>query len=98
MGAYCEQLQERTQAMQAELRSLCATQDSFCLKPSLLIALKKLSVFFVDDRKSHGYDAHHLKRSGILLSFIRSVAQPGSASVLGAECRGFESLHSDHFF
>lgn len=27
----------------------------------------------------------------------RSVAQPGSASALGAECRGFESLHSDHF-
>ncbi len=28
---------------------------------------------------------------------FRSVAQPGSASALGAEGRGFESLHSDHF-
>jgi len=27
----------------------------------------------------------------------RSVAQPGSASGLGPEGRGFESLHSDHF-
>ena len=37
------------------------------------------------------------KRGDVYLCFIRSVAQPGSASVLGAECRGFESLHSDHF-
>ena len=28
---------------------------------------------------------------------VRSVAQPGSASALGAECRGFKSHHSDQF-
>ena len=28
----------------------------------------------------------------------RSVAQPGSAPALGAGCRGFKSLHSDHSF
>ena len=28
---------------------------------------------------------------------LRSVAQSGSASALGAEGREFESLHSDHF-
>ena len=28
----------------------------------------------------------------------RSVAQFGSAPALGAGCRGFESLHSDHFY
>ena len=32
-----------------------------------------------------------------LSSSCRSVAQPGSASGLGPEGRGFESLHSDHF-
>ena len=33
-----------------------------------------------------------LKRMGVK----RSVAQPGSASALGAGCRGFKSLHPDH--
>ncbi len=31
------------------------------------------------------------------LKFSRSVAQLGSASGLGPEGRGFESLHSDHY-
>ncbi len=40
-----------------------------------------------------------LRRSTFKACFkCRSVAQPGSASALGAECRGFESLHSDHLF
>ena len=33
--------------------------------------------------------------NGVLVD-VRSVAQPGSAPALGAGCRGFESLHSDH--
>ena len=33
----------------------------------------------------------------IVIVFIRGVAQPGSASALGAEGRVFESLRPDHF-
>lgn len=33
----------------------------------------------------------------VLLQIYPSVAQPGSATALGAEGREFESLHSDHF-
>ncbi len=42
--------------------------------------------------------AHHRPPSNELLQFseCRGVAQPGSASALGAEGRGFESLRPDH--
>lgn len=39
-----------------------------------------------------GYEGHN----GYSIS-IPSVAQPGSASALGADRRGFKSLHSDQF-
>ena len=39
----------------------------------------------------------NMRTSWTALLFKRSVAQLGSASGLGPEGRGFESLHSDHF-
>ena len=33
----------------------------------------------------------------MMLGLGRGVAQPGSASALGAECRGFESLRPDQY-
>lgn len=36
-----------------------------------------------------------MRRNSVSEHLRRGVAQPGSASALGAECRGFESLHPD---
>src|SRR5690554_7731411 len=46
----------------------------------------------VDGREGHGYDAL-LAKHGVSC-VCRSVAQPGSASALGAESRGFEDRKS----
>jgi hypothetical protein len=49
-------------------------------------------VFVIDLKDSSEY---HLRSS--LQWLKRGVAQSGSASALGAECREFESLHPDQF-
>jgi hypothetical protein len=50
---------------------------------------------FVLLNHSRGYKARTGRKPH---SFCRGIAQSGSASALGAEGRGFESLFSDHLF
>ena len=68
--------------------------------PFLLMAwlISKLVLAGMHPGLSHGdaKNQHARARNTLDWNLSRGVAQPGSASALGAEGRGFESLRPDH--